>query len=109
EKNLLTTDRAKVSYMVGHDIARSITPAAPDMDLAAFERAISNAFNGQPPLIAEGEVQQVGQALMMRIASRAGKAPADATIPEVDKQKVAYLVGADVGRNLAPIKGELDL
>ncbi|QOW23614.1 FKBP-type peptidyl-prolyl cis-trans isomerase [Lysobacter sp. H23M47] len=109
EKNLLNTDRAKVSYMVGHDIARSITPAAADIDLAAFERAISNAFNGKPPLIAEGEVQEVGQALMMRIASRAGKAPADAKIPEVDKQKVAYLVGADVGRNLAPIKGELDL
>lgn len=109
EKNLLTTDRAKVSYMVGHDIARSITPAAPDIDLGAFERAISNAFKGEQPLIAEGDVQETGQALMMRIASRAGKAPADATIPEVDKQKVAYLVGADVGRNLVAIKDELDL
>lgn len=109
ENNLLTTDRAKTSYMVGHDIARSITPAAQDIDLAAFERAIGNAFEGQPPLIAEDEVQAVGEALMMRIASRAGKAPADAEIPEVDQQKVAYLVGADVGRNLTAIKGELDL
>ncbi len=109
EKNLLTTDRAKTSYLVGHDIAQSITPVAPDMDLAAFERAISNAFAGSPPLIAEAEAQKTGEAMMMRIASRAGKAPAGATIPEVDKQKVAYLVGADVGRNLTPIKGELDL
>ncbi|MEO7199789.1 MAG: FKBP-type peptidyl-prolyl cis-trans isomerase N-terminal domain-containing protein, partial [Dokdonella sp.] len=50
EKNLLSTDRAKASYMVGHDIAKSITPAAQDIDLAAFERAISNAFKGSPPL-----------------------------------------------------------
>jgi FKBP-type peptidyl-prolyl cis-trans isomerase FkpA len=109
DKNLLNSDRAKASYMVGHDIARSITPAAPDIDLAAFERAISNAFQGKEPLIAEADVQATGQALMMRIASRAGQAPADAQIPEVDKQKVAYLVGADVGRSLVSIKDELDL
>ena len=109
EKNLLSTDRAKASYMVGHDIAKSITPAAQDIDLAAFERAISNAFKGSPPLIAEADVQATGQALMMRIAARDGQAPAGATIPEVDKQKVAYLVGADVGRSLAAIKDELDL
>ncbi|MGV8940064.1 MAG: FKBP-type peptidyl-prolyl cis-trans isomerase N-terminal domain-containing protein [Lysobacter sp.] len=109
DKNLLTTDREKASYMVGHDIARSITPAAPDIDLAAFERAISNAFQSKQPLIAEADVQSTGQALMMRIASRAGQAPADAKIPEVDKQKVAYLVGADVGRSLVTIKDQLDL
>src|SRR5690606_9289586 len=85
EKNLLTTDRAKTSYLVGHDIAQSITPVAPDMDLAAFERAISNAFEGSPPLIAEADAQKTGEAMMMRIASRAGKAPAGATIPEVDR------------------------
>ncbi|MGY0557016.1 FKBP-type peptidyl-prolyl cis-trans isomerase N-terminal domain-containing protein [Lysobacter sp. A421] len=106
---VLNTDREKASYMVGHDIARSITPAAPDIDLTAFERAIGNAFQGKEPLIDQGEAQETGRALMMRIASRAGKAPADATIPEVDKQKVAYLVGADVGRSLVTIKDELDL
>lgn len=109
DKTLLNTDRAKASYMVGHDIARSITPAAPDIDLPAFERALANAFEAKPPLIAENEAQDTGRALMMRIASRNGQAPADAQIPEVDKQKVAYLVGADVGRSLVSIKDELDL
>ncbi len=109
EKNLLTTDRAKVSYMVGHDIVRSTTPAAPDMDPAAFERAIANAFKGELPLISEKDMPAVGEALMKRIGSRNGQAPEGAQIPEVDKEKAAYLVGADVGRNLTAIKSELDL
>jgi len=105
----LGTDRARASYMVGHDVARSVAAAAPDIDLAAFERAVRNAFEGGEPLIAEAEVPTVGRALMMRIASRAGRAPADAEIPDVDRQKVGCLVGADVGRSLVPIKDELDL
>ncbi len=109
DKNVLTTDRDKASYMVGHDIARSITPAAPDIDLAAFERALSNAFQGQPPLITEAEAQSTGEALMVRIGSRAGQAPADAPVPDVDKQKAAYLVGADVGRSLKTLKDQIDL
>ncbi|HEY5803305.1 MAG TPA: FKBP-type peptidyl-prolyl cis-trans isomerase [Lysobacter sp.] len=109
DKTVLTTERDKASYMVGTDIAQSIAPVAPDIDLAAFERAIKNAFDGGKPLISEDEAQAVGPALMQRIASRAGQAPAGSKVPEVPKDKVAYLVGADVGRSLAPIKDELDL
>lgn len=109
DKTVLTTERDKASYMVGSDIAQSIAPVAPDIDLAAFERAIKNAFDGGKPLITEDEAQAVGPALMQRIASRAGQAPAGAKVPEVPKDKVAYLVGADVGRSLAPIKDELEL
>ncbi|HEY5851211.1 MAG TPA: FKBP-type peptidyl-prolyl cis-trans isomerase [Lysobacter sp.] len=109
DKTVLTTERDKASYMVGSDIAQSIAPVAPDIDLAAFERAIKNAFDGGKPLITEEEAQAVGPALMQRIASRAGQAPAGAKVPDVAKDKVAYLVGADVGRSLAPIKDELDL
>ena len=109
DKTVLTTERDKTSYMVGSDIAQSIAPVAPDIDLAAFERAIKNAFDGGKPLITEDEAQTVGPALMQRIASRAGQAPAGAKVPDVAKDKVAYLVGADVGRSLAPIKDELEL
>lgn len=109
DKTVLNTEREKTSYMVGTDIARSIAPVAPDIDLAAFERAIKNAFDGGKPLITEDEAQQVGPALMQRIASRTGQAPAGAKVPEVAKDKVAYLVGADVGRSLVPIKDELEL
>jgi FKBP-type peptidyl-prolyl cis-trans isomerase FkpA len=109
DKTVLNTEREKTSYMVGTDIAQSIAPVAPDIDLAAFERAIKNAFDGGKPLITEDEAQQVGPALMQRIASRAGQAPAGAKVPDVPKDKVAYLVGADVGRSLVPIKDELEL
>lgn len=105
----LATEKDRASYMVGHDIARSIGPAAPDLDLTAFEKAIGNAFHGNDPLIAESDVQATGQALMMRIASRTGQAPEGAEIPDVDREKAAYLVGADVGRSLAPIKDQLQL
>jgi FKBP-type peptidyl-prolyl cis-trans isomerase FkpA len=105
----LDTERARTSYMVGHDIARSITAAAPDIDLAAFDRAVANALEGGEPLIAESQVPVTGRALMMRIAARAGRAPADAEVPAVDKAQVGYLVGSDVGRSLQPMKAELDL
>jgi len=109
EKTMLTTDREKASYMVGHDIAQSIAPVAPDLDIEAFQRAISNAFDGGKPLLADEEAKAVGTALMARIASRSGKAAADAQLPPVSKEKVGYLVGADVGRSLVPIKDELEL
>lgn len=109
EPATLDTERARASYMVGHDVARSIVAAGPDIDLAAFEQAIRNAFEGGDPLIAESEVPAVGQALMMRIASRAGRAPADTQVPDVDRKKVGHLVGADVGRSLVPIKDELEV
>ena len=109
DKAMLTTDREKASYMVGHDIAQSIAPVAPDLDIEAFQRAISHAFDGGEPLLADEDAKAVGTALMARIASRSGKAAADAQLPPVSKEKVGYLVGADVGRSLVPIKDELEL
>lgn len=105
----LSGERDKVSYMVGMDVARSIAPAGPDIDLPAFERALRNAWDGGKPLLAETEIKTVAQTLMQRIAERSGKAPAGAAAPAVDRAKVGYLVGSDVGRSLAPIKVELDL
>ena len=109
DKTVLTTDREKASYMVGYDISQSIAPVAPDLDVAAFERAIKNAFDGGKPLLGEAEAKPVAEALMKRIASRNGQAPAGAEVPTVGKDKVGYLVGADVGRSLVPIKAELEL
>ena len=52
DKTVLTTDREKASYMVGSDIAQSIAPVAPDLDIAAFQRAVDNAFAGAHPMFA---------------------------------------------------------
>lgn len=109
DKTVLTTETKKASYMVGFDVARSIAPVGPDLDVAAFERAIQNAFDGGKPLLTEAEAKPVAEALMKRIASRTGQPPADGKLPEVAKDKVGYLVGSDVGRSLVAIKDELDL
>ncbi|KAB8195012.1 FKBP-type peptidyl-prolyl cis-trans isomerase [Lysobacter maris] len=105
----LSSERDKVSYMVGHDVGRSIEPIGPDLDLQAFQRAIENAFAGGEPLLSESEVPAIGQAMMMRSAARAGQAPEGAQIPEVAKDKAGYLVGADIGRSISPIKDEIEV
>ena len=108
DKTVLTTEKDKVSYMVGSDIGRSIAPVGPDLDLAAFERAIRNAFAGGEPLMTPEEARSTGQALMARIGARSGQAQA-AEAPAVAKDKVGILVGTDVGRSIAPIKDEIDM
>jgi FKBP-type peptidyl-prolyl cis-trans isomerase FkpA len=105
----LDTDRDKASYMVGMDVGKSLAPVAPDLDPAALQRAIRNAMDGREPLIAEDKAPAVAQALMARVASRAGQAPAGAPVPAVAKDQVGYLVGADVGRRLKPIADDIDL
>lgn len=109
ENTVLTSDRDKVSYMIGMDVAHSIAPAAPDIDVAALERALRNAFAGGKPLIKEAQIKPLAKILMQRIAVRTGKAPAGTSSQDVAKDQVGYLVGADVGRSLIPIKGEIEL
>ena len=112
DKAVLQSDRDKVSYMVGTDVARSLDAVKADIDLASFERAVRNAFDGGKPLLDEAQSKQVGQALMQTLAVRRGQgvpgqAPGtQAAAPPRDK--VGLLVGADVGRSLQPVKSEID-
>ena len=109
DKTVLTTERDKASYMVGTDIGHSIAPVGPDLDMAAFEKAIRNAFAGGKPLLTPEEAQTTGKARMARIGARNGQPTPDGKVPEVAKDKVGLLVGTDVGRSLAPIHEEIDL
>ena len=105
-QSTLATDRDKVGYMIGMDVAQSVAPAVPDMDMASFQRAIDNALAGGKPLLDEAASKQVGQALMASInARKGGTQPAAA----VDRSKVGLLVGSDIGRSLADIKDEFDM
>ena len=101
-----SSERDKVGYMIGMDVAKSVAPAVPDMDMAAFQRAIDNALKGGKPLLDEASSMQVGQALMASINARKGGAAPTAA---VDRAKVGLLVGSDIGRSLADIKGEFDM
>ena len=111
DKTVLTTDRDKVGYMVGIDVAHSIVAAAPDMDMAAFERALRNGLAGGKPLLSESETQATGRALMQAIGARKGLPPGTvpAATPGLSSEKVGLLVGADVGRSLAPVASEFDV
>ena len=113
DKQTLASERDKASYMVGMDVAKSLAPAAEDLDLATFERAVRNAFDGGEPLIEEKEAMETGQALMVRVAARSGRpvpgVPPGTPPPSVDKKKVGLLIGTDIGRSLVPVKNEIDL
>lgn len=101
-----SSDRDKVGYMIGMDVAKSVAPAVPDMDMATFQRAIDNALAGGKPLLDEASSKQVGQSLMASINARKGGGTAPAP---VDRSKVGLLVGSDIGRSLADIKAEFDM
>ncbi len=113
DKQVLSSEREKSSYMVGMDVAKSLVPAADDLDLASFERAVRNGLDGGEPLIEEKDAIATGQALMQRVAARSGRpvagTPPGTPPPAVDKNKVGLLLGADIGRSLAPLKDEVDL
>lgn len=114
DKAELRSERDKVSYAIGMDVANSLKPVADDLDVAAMEKALRNAFDGGGPLLSQEEARNVDQALRARIASREGKpvpgAPPGAAAPAVAKDKVGLLVGGlMVGPSLLPIKDEIDI
>ena len=101
----LQSERDKISYMVGMDVAKSVGPALPDMEMAAFERAIANGLAGGKPLLDDAASKQTAQVLMTRIDARRNGKPA----PVIDRQKAGLLIGGNIGRSLADIRGEIDL
>lgn len=109
----LDGERERVSYMIGMDVADSLEPVAPDLDVAAFERSLSGVFQGDEPLLDEAGAQDTSQAMMMRVASRSGQPvqglPPGAVPPEVDPEQVGLLVGLQVGQSLVPLRDEVDL
>lgn len=113
QRTSLATERDKVSYMVGMDVARSLEAAAPDIDMAAFERAIRNGIDGKPPLISEQEAAAISPALSQRAAARSGRqvpglAPGSMP-PEVARDKVGLMLGANIGMSLRGIADDIDL
>lgn len=102
----LASERDRVGYMIGLDVGGSVAPAAPFMDMAAFEAALRNQLQGGKPELDDAQAKTVGNALMAAISARsAGKAPAK----PVDARQVGQLVGRDVGRSLKAVSAEFDV
>ncbi|MEN1940587.1 FKBP-type peptidyl-prolyl cis-trans isomerase [Luteimonas sp. MJ246] len=113
ENAVPSTEREKNSYMIGMDVGQSIEAVGPDIDRDAFMRAVAHALDGGEPLVTEAEAATIAPTLMQRVAARSGQqipgmAPGSVP-PAVDRDKVGLIVGADVGRSLAPVKDELDM
>lgn len=103
----LATDRDKVGYLIGMDIAQSVAPAVPEMDQAAFRRSLENSLSGGKPLLDEAGAKAASNALMASINARRGGG--GGAVPKLDRTHVGLLIGADVGRTLADIRQEFDL
>jgi FKBP-type peptidyl-prolyl cis-trans isomerase FkpA len=114
EISVLTSDREKVSYAIGLDVARSFEPIAQDIDLTALQRAIENAFKGGKPLLSDEQTQATDTALRTSLAVRNGQqvpgmAPGSQP-PAVSKENVGLMLGdRAVGPSLARIKDDIDL
>ncbi len=98
-------EREQVGYMLGLDAGRSVGPGLPDVDMAAFQRAVENALVGGKPLLAPDEARTTWQGLMANIAARKAGKPAAA----LDRAKVGLLLGTTVGLTLQDARGEFDM
>lgn len=107
------TDRAKTSHVLGLDVAGSLGAIGPDLDLAAFERALVATLAGTAAPIPDADRQRLGLALAQRAAARSGRPvpglPPGSEPPEVDRADAGAMVGADIARSLAPLKDEIEI
>ena len=103
----LASEREKISYMIGMDVGGSLQPVAPDIDIVAFEKSVRNGLSGGEPLLQAAQAKAAGVALMQRLQAR--KAGNTDKLPTISREHAGLLVGADVGRNLAPITEEIEV
>jgi len=113
DKTTLATDKDKVSYAIGLDVARSFQPIANDIDFVAMQRALDNALAGGKPLQAEEQAQATSAGLQTAVAARSGQRvpglPPGSEPPAPSKEQVGLLVGDRmVGPSLLPLKNEID-
>jgi FKBP-type peptidyl-prolyl cis-trans isomerase FkpA len=105
------SQRDRVSYAIGMDVAHSLEPIAPEVDVAALEAELRNAFAGNKPTLTQQDAQAVDQVLRGRVAARNGvDVPPEVANAAIDKTKVGQMVGGYlVGPSLLPIKDEIEL
>ena len=114
ETSVLTSEREKIGYAVGIDVASSFEPLADLIDVAALRAAIENAFAGKDPVLSQEEAQATDGALRMAMMAKSGQpipgmAPGTEA-PKPDPVKVGQLLGGyAVGPSLTQIKDDISL
>lgn len=66
-----TVDKAKVSYIVGYQIAQQIPPIMrSELDSAAVSRAVQQALSGQKPNISDEDAKQVMEPFLAKMQAK---------------------------------------
>jgi FKBP-type peptidyl-prolyl cis-trans isomerase FkpA len=65
----LTTEREKVSYMVGLDMAKGLSQVKDEVELAIVLQAVEDAVNGKTLLLSDAEAQTVRQAFIQKLTA----------------------------------------
>lgn len=66
----LATEKDKVSYMVGMDVAKSLTTIKDELDPAVVAKAIQTVLSGGQPAMTEAEAEQTRVAFMQKLQAR---------------------------------------
>lgn len=103
----LSSERERVSYMVGMDVGASLRRFASSIDMAAFERSFRNTAAGGTPLLDEATMHSTTEALMA--LAQPGGTPPGSQPSTIDANKAGLAAGIGVGGSLVPIRDELDL
>lgn len=68
----LDTERQRVSYMVGLDVARDLEPIKDELDVAVVNQAIRRALAGDKPLLDEAAITATRQSFTRHLRDRRG-------------------------------------
>jgi FKBP-type peptidyl-prolyl cis-trans isomerase FkpA len=66
----LTTEKEKVSYMVGMDMSRNLEPIKGEIDVEIMVQAIRDSLAGKGKLLTDQEAEQVRQAFVQKITAQ---------------------------------------
>lgn len=66
----LTTEKEKVSYMVGMDMSRNLEPIKGEIDVEVMVQAIRDSLAGKGKLMTDQEAEQVRQAFVQKITAQ---------------------------------------
>ena len=66
----LATEKERVSYMVGLDLAKSLEPVKDEIDLNTMNKALKAGLAGEKPLMTEEQAQQVREAFTQKMQAQ---------------------------------------
>ncbi|PZT41563.1 peptidylprolyl isomerase, partial [Stenotrophomonas sepilia] len=110
----MNSPKQKLGYAIGLDVAKSFTPIADEIDVAALRTAVERSFEGLQPQITQEQAKATDAALRQVVMARSGQqvpgmAPGSQP-PKVDRVKVSQMIGSySVGPSLAQLKDDIDV